>query len=91
LELGTKYKNSNFKGVDAFASFPTTIKPPNVSFEVHNVLDGLPFEDNKFEYVIMRFMMLSLSLKEWEKVINEMVRVCKPNGWIEIMEGIYIM
>ncbi|EXX57466.1 hypothetical protein GLOIN_2v1652504 [Rhizophagus irregularis DAOM 181602=DAOM 197198] len=86
LELGTKYEKSNFKGIDAFAFFPSTIKPQNVSFEQHNILNGLPFENNKFEYVIMRFMMFSLSLKEWENVINEMVRVCKPNGWIEIME-----
>lgn len=91
LELGTKYEKSNFKGIDAFAFFPSTIKPQNVSFEQHNILNGLPFEDNKFEYVIMRFMMFSLSLKEWENVINEMVRVCKPNGWIEIMEGKYIL
>ncbi|GES74450.1 S-adenosyl-L-methionine-dependent methyltransferase [Rhizophagus clarus] len=86
LELGTKYQNSNFKGIDVFPLYPSTIKPQNVSFELHNILNGLPFEDNKFEYVIMRFMMFALSLKEWESVINEMVRVCKPDGWIEIME-----
>ncbi|RIA85891.1 S-adenosyl-L-methionine-dependent methyltransferase [Glomus cerebriforme] len=86
LELGTKYSNSKFKGIDAYRWYPTTIKPTNVSFDQANVLDGLPYEDDEFEYVIMRFMMFSFLLKEWKPIIKEMIRVCKPNGWIEIME-----
>ena len=91
MELGSKYNDSNFEGIDAFPSYPTTFKPSNVSFRQVNILKGLPYKDNEFEYVIMRFMMLALSLKDWEYVIKEMVRVCKPNGWIEIMEGYYFL
>ena len=31
-------------------------------------------------------MMFALMIEEWPEAIKELIRVCKPNGWIEIME-----
>jgi ubiquinone/menaquinone biosynthesis C-methylase UbiE len=34
----------------------------------------------------MRFMMFAIVIEDWPEAINELIRVCKPGGWIEIME-----
>ena len=34
----------------------------------------------------MRLMMFALTMNEWPEAINELIRVCKPGGWIEMME-----
>ncbi|CAG8437815.1 7777_t:CDS:2 [Diversispora eburnea] len=71
---------------DIVNNYPQSIKPENTTFIRANVINGLPFADNTFDFVYMRFMMLAFSLKNWPQVINEMTRVCKPGGWIEVME-----
>ncbi|CAG8655961.1 7977_t:CDS:2, partial [Funneliformis caledonium] len=77
---------ANFYGIDILPLFPTEIKPSNVSFSIANLIDGLPFKDNSFDFVHMRFFVFCLSESDWEIAIQEIVRVCKPNGWIEIFE-----
>ncbi|CAI2174243.1 19088_t:CDS:2 [Funneliformis geosporum] len=78
---------ANFYGIDILPLFPTEIKPPNASFSIANLVDGLPFEDNSFDFVHMRLLVFCLSESDWEIAIQEIVRVCKPNGWIEIFEA----
>ncbi|RIA81457.1 S-adenosyl-L-methionine-dependent methyltransferase [Glomus cerebriforme] len=85
LEMADKYRNSSFTGIDIVANFPQTIKPENTTFVTGN-LKKLPFEDNTFDFVYMRLMMFALTMEEWPGAITELIRVCKPNGWIEIME-----
>lgn len=31
-------------------------------------------------------MMFAITMDDWPEAIDELVRVCKPDGWIEIME-----
>lgn len=61
------------------------IKPENTNFFTGEV-KRLPFEDNTFDFVYMRFMMFAITMDDWPEAIDELVRVCKPDGWIEIME-----
>ncbi|CAG8562722.1 1180_t:CDS:2 [Funneliformis mosseae] len=85
LEMANKYPKSSFTGIDIVATFPQTIKPENTNFIVGN-LKRLPFEDNSFDFVYMRLIMFALTISDWPEAIKELIRVCKPNGWIEIME-----
>ncbi|CAG8450385.1 S-adenosyl-L-methionine-dependent methyltransferase [Gigaspora rosea] len=86
MELAHDYPRSNFTGIDLVAAFPSQIKPPNTTFIQGNALNGLPFPDNFFDFVHMRLLVSSFSESEWETVISELVRVTKPNGWIELCE-----
>ncbi|CAG8500460.1 7214_t:CDS:2 [Scutellospora calospora] len=86
LELASKYPKSQFTGCDIVANYPIQIKPENSTFVRANVVERLPFDDNTFDFVYMRFMMFALMTKEWPYAISEMVRVTKPGGWIEVME-----
>ncbi|CAG8570652.1 6167_t:CDS:2 [Gigaspora margarita] len=65
---------------------PTHIKPKNFTFIKANVLEGIPFEDNTFDFVYQRFMSYAYTKDEWSDVINELVRVLKPGGFLELME-----
>ncbi|RHZ87026.1 hypothetical protein Glove_41g82 [Diversispora epigaea] len=86
LEMATEYQNPQFTGIDVAPLYPTEIKPENVTFQQANVLLGLPFEDNTFDFVYIRFMIFAFSVEDWERAIKEVVRVTKPGGWVEIME-----
>ncbi|CAG8751442.1 19777_t:CDS:2, partial [Racocetra fulgida] len=76
-----------FIGIDISPMFPTGIKPPNLTFHTANVLKGLPFPDDHFDFVYMRFLIIAFTEDEWSTVISELIRVVKPGGWIELMEG----
>ncbi|RHZ81966.1 hypothetical protein Glove_115g23 [Diversispora epigaea] len=97
-ELATKFPNSNFMGVDMMPVYPSEIKPVNAEFVKSNILKGLPFKDNEFDYVHTAQMNTYFKNEEWInkvvsklnkfiKVIPELVRVTKPRGWIEFCEA----
>ena len=87
VDMSLQYPNSSFTGVDYRRFLPTDTGPPNVTFLAENILDGLPFPDDSFDFVFMRFMGWHLSQMEWVRIINELTRVARPGGWIEIMEA----
>jgi ubiquinone/menaquinone biosynthesis C-methylase UbiE len=84
--MGNEFPKSHFTGIDITPVFPRESKPDNADFTEANVLDGLPFEDNVFDYVHIRFLITSFSTNDWKVAINEIVRVTKPGGIIEIVE-----
>jgi SAM-dependent methyltransferase len=60
---------------------------PNYAFVKSNVLDGLPFADDRFDFVHQRLLGPGVPLKSWSAVVSELVRVARPAGWIELVEG----
>ncbi|CAG8512434.1 10490_t:CDS:2 [Paraglomus occultum] len=87
LELAKKYPNSNFIGIDIAPVVLADEKPSNVEFVEHNVLDGLPFDSNSFDYVFARAAVSVYTRTQWtELAIPEYTRVTKPGGWVELME-----
>ncbi|KAG0369641.1 hypothetical protein BGZ54_009373 [Gamsiella multidivaricata] len=86
LEMSTEYTETNFTGIDISAVWPTEIRPRNCRFQVVNALQGLPFEDNTFDFVYQRFMIFAYPAKDWPFIIQELVRVTKPGGTVELTE-----
>ncbi|CAG8662217.1 13414_t:CDS:2, partial [Ambispora leptoticha] len=87
LDMAQQYPNSKFVGIDISPIQPTEGLPPNVKFIQYNVLDGLPYEDSSFDLVHQQFMVLAFTETQWEeKVIPELIRLTRPDGWIEILE-----
>ncbi|KAF9178684.1 hypothetical protein BGZ51_007525 [Haplosporangium sp. Z 767] len=86
LEMSTEHTETNFTGIDISAVWPTEIRPRNCRFHVVNAIKGLPFEDNTFDFVYQRFMIMGYPAKDWPFIIQELVRVAKPGGIIELTE-----
>ncbi|CAG8502051.1 8447_t:CDS:2, partial [Scutellospora calospora] len=86
LETSQEFTNAEFYGIDLISTFPDMIKPPNCYFQTCNILDGLPFDDNEFDYIFMRHMLTIMKKSQWNSVLKDIMRVMKPGGVIESVE-----
>ncbi|GBB95918.1 hypothetical protein RclHR1_26430002 [Rhizophagus clarus] len=88
LELSKKYPSAKFIGLDLFSlSPPKDFSQDNLQFVQGDIIKGLPFEDGSIDFVHMRCVLASFTERQWEEiVIKELVRICKPGGWIELSE-----
>ncbi|CAG8520177.1 14958_t:CDS:2 [Funneliformis caledonium] len=86
LNMAREYRWDNFFGVDVDSSvIPTNVSDLNAIFLKLDTLERLPFAAETFDFVFLRFA--SFTKEQWqERVVNELVRVCKRGGWIEIMD-----
>ncbi|RIB24494.1 S-adenosyl-L-methionine-dependent methyltransferase [Gigaspora rosea] len=89
IEMALDYPSSTFVGIDLNPEmFPTdNQRSPNVGFIECNVIQGIPFPSNTFDFVFMCRMWGAFTGSQWSTLINEIVRVLKYDGWIEIVEG----
>ncbi|CAG8585951.1 330_t:CDS:2 [Ambispora gerdemannii] len=84
LEMAQEFKESVLVGLDGkTAEFPKDT-PSNAAFIECNVLDGIPFPENTFDYVHQSGMLSSYTTNEWRTIIYDIVRVLKPGGYVEI-------
>ncbi|CAG8463231.1 450_t:CDS:2 [Cetraspora pellucida] len=88
-DMCTSYPLSTFYGVDMNSQlFPSHgHTPKNSEFIKYNILNGLPFPSESFDFIHVRFSIPSFTQEQWIKIIiPEITRVCKGNGWVEHME-----
>ncbi|RUS15307.1 hypothetical protein BC937DRAFT_92627 [Endogone sp. FLAS-F59071] len=89
-ELAKQFANSTFTGTDITNVFCGTesTAPPNVNFLEADTIKGLPFEDNTFDFVFQRAQVLCYKVTDWPIALKEMIRVCKPGGYVESFEAV---
>ncbi|CAG8447820.1 4585_t:CDS:2 [Scutellospora calospora] len=87
LEMSTTYQDAKFIGLDITPHQPSKIKPNNLSFVQANALEGLPFNDNEFDFIFQRLLFSGYPESKWPFVVDEMVRVLKPGGYLELTEA----
>ena len=63
-----------------------TSSPPNFQFVEADALKGLPFGDATFDFVHQRLLFLAIPATAWQSEINELVRLVRPGGWVELVE-----
>lgn len=51
-----------------------------------NLLQGLPFGDDVFDFVHQRLLLAGVPLVRWPGVVEDLVRVTRPGGWVELAE-----
>jgi SAM-dependent methyltransferase len=72
-------------GVDLVPSKPG--RPARYGFVRGNLLQGLPFADDLFDLVHQRLLVSGIPLVSWPALVAELVRVTRPGGWVELIEG----
>jgi SAM-dependent methyltransferase len=65
------------------------LRPANYRFMAGNILEGLPFEPNRFDFVHQRLLFIALPADRWPFVLSELIRVARPGGWVESVESGY--
>ncbi|GBB85081.1 hypothetical protein RclHR1_11660001 [Rhizophagus clarus] len=84
LDLSNKYENSHFVGVDIKPVYPHEIKPNNLEFIEADVINGLSFHDNEFDFTHIENMSYVFTSDQWDFVLSELIRVTRPGGYIEV-------
>ncbi|KAI9316716.1 hypothetical protein BX666DRAFT_187846 [Dichotomocladium elegans] len=84
-DMAEAYPNSHFTGTD-FIIFPISNPPRNCHYCIADAGKELPFPDNTFDYVAQHDSVFDYMQDEWTTVINEIIRVTKPGGWIQLVE-----
>jgi len=60
--------------------------PKNIQFSVESVIN-LPLHwTDTFTLVYQRLLLISLQIPEWPKALNEIYRVLRPGGWVQLAE-----
>ncbi|HLH70764.1 MAG TPA: class I SAM-dependent methyltransferase [Candidatus Dormibacteraeota bacterium] len=60
--------------------------PPGYRHVRGNLLQGLPFRDGTFDFVHQRFLVSGIPVEAWPRVVAELVRVTRSEGWVELAE-----
>lgn len=88
--MASEFPFTEFHGIDIRTMFPTTIKPSNAKFTQHDFLQSnLPYEDNSFEFVRMRLMLVFITESQFFHLLSEIRRILKPDGYFEILDCEY--
>src|SRR5262249_46359129 len=86
FDLCAEYPEAMVVGLDLVLG-KVDRRPGNYRHVRANVLQGLPFADNRFDFVHQRLMVTALPLATWPDVVRDLVRVTRPGGWIELVES----
>ncbi|KAF5314914.1 hypothetical protein D9619_006945 [Psilocybe cf. subviscida] len=92
LQCATKWKKSHFTGLDVVPLHPNlqNLGSANLSSRVkwvqHNCLDGLPFQNEEFDFVHIKRIALGVPESLWDAFLEEIARVMKPGGALEVIE-----
>jgi SAM-dependent methyltransferase len=60
--------------------------PPAYRCVRGNLLQGLPFADDRFDFIHQRALISGVPVSSWPSVCRDLVRVARPGGWIELVE-----
>jgi ubiquinone/menaquinone biosynthesis C-methylase UbiE len=89
IEMARTFPGASVTGLDIVEPESASRgMPPYIYQFIHgNVLDGLPFADASFDLTHMRMLFLAIPANLWPSTVEELVRVTRPGGRIEIVEG----
>ncbi|KAJ6502234.1 hypothetical protein C8R45DRAFT_613009 [Mycena sanguinolenta] len=88
MDLATSIDSSvHMTGIDIEPRLFPTSPPKNIEFRVESVTN-LPSEwTNMFSLVHQRLLILALQVPQWPQAIEEIVRVLRPGGWVQLAES----
>jgi SAM-dependent methyltransferase len=86
FELCERFPEALSVGLDLVPS--KRERPARYRWVRANLLEGLPFADDVFDFVHQRLLAVAVPLARWPDTVAEVVRVTRPGGWVELVEPI---
>jgi SAM-dependent methyltransferase len=84
FDVGAEFPAALVVGLDLAPSKPGG--PAGYRFVRANLLQGLPFADDSFDFVHQRLLVSGVPRAAWPVVVGDLVRVTRPGGWVELVE-----
>src|SRR5579884_3217691 len=84
FEMAHRFPTALVVGFDLVRGKPNP--PPGYRHVRGNLLQGLPFRDDVFDFVHQRFLIWGIPVAAWPGAVAELVRVTRPGGWVELTE-----
>jgi ubiquinone/menaquinone biosynthesis C-methylase UbiE len=97
MEMAQAFPNANVLGVDVkppaldervSSPYEADVRPPNYTFVPGNLLEGLPFGEQSFDFVHQRLLFTAIPHDRWPSVLQELTRVTRSGGWVELVDSI---
>nr|BBH93669.1 hypothetical protein KTA_18680 [Thermogemmatispora argillosa] len=85
FELAHQFPHAEVIGLD-LEQVKASTPPPNYRFVQGDLLQGLPFDSNSFDFVHQRLLVAAIPQPAWPGAVQELARVTSPGGWIELVE-----
>ncbi len=83
-DMAKLFPEAEIVGLDS--KRPTSPQSSRFQFMEGRTPSALPFADARFDYVHQRCLSTVIPTVHWQGIINELVRVTRPGGWIELVE-----
>ncbi len=95
MEMAIQFPMAHVVGVDIVEPNVEAIafgnglshKPDNYVFVRSNILEGLTFADNSFDYVHVSLLYSAIPAVKYPEIMQEIWRIMTPGGWFEWVEG----
>ncbi|GER85075.1 hypothetical protein KTAU_37110 [Thermogemmatispora aurantia] len=87
FELAQQFPQAEVIGLDLELVKASASPPPNYRFVQGDILHGLPFDNDSFDFVHQRLLFLAIPQAAWPAAVQELARVTAPGGWIELVES----
>lgn len=85
IEVAEEVPQSHVYGIDLSPVQPLFV-PDNCDFILENILRGSSFHDEKFDLIQSRCMGAGIPDHKWRVFLQEIWRLTKPGGWIQLIE-----
>ena len=86
-ERAEEFPQAQVTGIDIESHLPDIALPPNFQFFQANILTGIPFPDASFDFTHQRLLVGAIPALQWPMVLQELARVTRPRGWVEVLES----
>ncbi|GER85077.1 hypothetical protein KTAU_37130 [Thermogemmatispora aurantia] len=87
FELAQQFPQAEVVGLDLELVKASASPPPNYRFVQGDILHGLPFDNDSFDFVHQRLLFLAIPQAAWPAAVQELARVTAPGGWVELVEA----
>src|SRR6185503_6298574 len=85
-EMARVFPASTVVGVDLSDRSFKLPSQDNCLLRAGNILTGLPFPDEFFGFTHQRLLVAGITAENWPRVLHEVVRVTRFNGWPKLVE-----